>query len=147
MPKLLLFAACERVIIDLRENTASLIGLVETINIEIPLSIQEQIPAEVRLPINWDILALWQKLPDESDKKFEQQILLINPGGESVLAATSPVNFEPDKIRQRNITRVMGFPVVPPGEYMLKLLVRGEGQEEAWGEVAIYPVLVSRSEQ
>ena len=141
MPKLLLFAPCEKVIIAQEGNTVSLITILQELTVSIPPDVQ--IPADAKVPMQWYGFSLWQKQPGDEGKRYEQQIELTGPDGGIVVSASS--QFEMTAPAHRILSIFPGFPVGQFGEYMLRLYLREEKESEEKKEVASFPLTVKRS--
>jgi hypothetical protein len=145
LPRLLLFAACEKVIID-QDNNVSLMTLVQDLRVEIPE------PVEVKsgegLPVaamRWAAFSMWLRT-EEDDREYEQRVALIDPTGKPTgIEAKSSFKFG-DKTTMRNISVVLGFPVHESGRYVLKLWMREKGQTEAAEPTAEYPINLKREQ-
>jgi len=128
MPKLLIFAACEKVLID-QLNNLSLISVLQEAKVGMPpQGVQAQLPSGAKLmaPIKWDVLALWAKT---DDKVCEQRVALFDPSGNPTgIDATGELDFQ-GKATLRHMVTVLGLPVYEMGVYLLKLWVREKGQE------------------
>src|SRR6266536_5914459 len=79
MPKLLVFAACEKVLID-QQNNVSLISVLQEAKVGMPDSAKEKLTpgAKVMAAMKWDALTLWVKT---DDKPYEQRVALFDPSG------------------------------------------------------------------
>jgi hypothetical protein len=136
MPKLLLFAPCQKAIIDQRENTASLIAVIETFTVPIG----DPIADNAQIPLNWAIVSLWLRELGEEDKSFEQRTEVILPNGDSVLNAV--ISFQPIQLYHRNTVTVFGYPIAQSGKHTLRLSIRESGESNPWEVVAEFPILV-----
>ena len=141
MPKLLVFAPCEKAIIDEQDNAACLITLIESFTIDVPEGIE--VPGYASLPIAWCIFALWEKTEGDDSRIFEQRAELTMPGGRKAADVVASLAFDPKRRRHRWITNVRGFPLSPSGACTLKLSLREVGQN-TWQDVADYPIYVGR---
>jgi hypothetical protein len=141
MPKLLAFLPCETVIIA-QNNTTSLITVLEQLTIAIPPDVE--IPPDAQLPKSWHVYSLWQRLPEDEGKKFEQRFSLITPEGKETAQGILPIEFAPGIYNFRNIFNILGFPLVDAGMCRLKLSLREVGGNEEWHEVAEYSLNVVR---
>jgi len=141
MPKLLLFAPCEKVIVAQDGNTVSLITILQELTISVPPDVQ--IPADAKVPMQWYGFSLWQKQPGDEGKRYEQQIELADPDEGIVVSASS--QFELTAPAHRILAIFSGFPVGQFGEYMLRLYLREEKESEEKREVASFPLTVKRS--
>ena len=142
MPKLLIFAPCDRVIVSAQDNTTSIISLIEAFNIEIPED--AALPEGISIPIKWHVLSIWEKMDGEENKKFEQLINIVMPKNGGIISTPAEtIDFEPNPKRFRMVTMVAGFPVSPAGELLLKVSVREVGQD-AWQEAGEYAIFITR---
>lgn len=145
MPKLLIFAACEKVLVDQQNNT-SLITLLQEAKVGIPVPAPgQEVPppgAKVMAAMKWDALTLWTKT---DDKIYEQRIALFDPSGNPTgIEAAVGLDFA-GKGTLRNVATVFGFPIYEMGVYLMKLWLREKGQE--FGDpIAEFPITVIREE-
>jgi hypothetical protein len=139
MPRLLLFAACEKVIVDQQNNT-SLISLLQEMQIQIPETGQVP-PQNATAAIKWDVLTLWSRTDNDAGKRFEQRFVLFNPAGEAT-AVSGSTPFDLAKSAHRNVATIYGFPIGSSGRYTLKLWLF-EGGKESPQPIAEYPIDVA----
>jgi len=126
MPKLVLFAACERVLID-QQNMLSLVGVIQELKVQVPES--GQVPsATSSAPIKWDVITQWAKLPDDTGKNFEQRIAMFNPAGQAT-AVSAVAALDLSGTYNRTIATVLGFPIGTPGRHTIKLWLSENGKE------------------
>jgi hypothetical protein len=148
MPKLLLFAPCEKVIIDETTKTTSLIVLLETVHIAIPRADQDKVPRDANIPINWQVLTLWQTEPQDQGKQLEMRFATYLPTGEEIgIAGSMLLRFEPGKPNFRGVISIAGvplFPLLQVDRFVLKLFFREQGAMNEWQFVADYPIMLSR---
>jgi hypothetical protein len=141
MPKLLLFAPCEKVIVDRETNSTSLITLLETVSLYVKESEEDKLPADARSPLVWSILALWQTEPGDESKKWEARVLIDIQEGLDVIVKFA---FEPGKPNFRNVISVVGFPIkhiLKLDICPLKLFFREEGAEN-WNVAADFNIVI-----
>jgi len=141
MPKLLLFAPCEKVIVDRETNNTSLISLLESLNIQVKRSETDKIPPDAQIPLPWHILTLWQSEPGDESKTWEQRVLVDLP---QALDVTLKIAFEPGKPNYRNILSIVGFPIrsiLNLDRCMIKLFIREE-EGRSWELKAEYPIAI-----
>jgi len=134
MPKLLLFAPCERVAID-QQNNPTLISILQ----QWPAP-SEEIPEKAFAPQRWDIFALWYRTPEDEGKEFVQICELINASGQKALSAQ--IEFQMTAPTHRNIISALGLPV-NPGHYELTLYLSEKGAEKERERLATFPLLVT----
>lgn len=146
MPRLLLFAPCERVILA-DDQTVSLITLVEHIRLGIdPSNAPPEVDAtkELQIPFTWFALSTWTREEHDQDGSFYQQKLQLEmPDGTTPIELEVPLRFAQGKPNSRSIFRVAGFPVTrQTGTAKVKLLLKHVESDADWREVAAWPVLV-----
>lgn len=149
MPKLLVFAPCERVITDETTHTTSLIVLIETITLAIPRVEQDKIPKDANIPINWQVLALWQAESQDQGKQLEMRFVAYLPTGEEIggIAGSMPIRFEPGKPNFRAVITISGLPIyhlLQVDRCMLKLFFREVGATNEWNFAADFPIVIAR---
>jgi hypothetical protein len=140
MPHLLLFAPCRKAIIDKGDNSISLIEVMHGLIAHPPEGIpKESLPPNAVAPLNWGIGTVWLRLPEDSEKTFEQRLEIISPNNtkyESSVVQTFKMTHRTHQIALNAHT----FPVGETGEYRFVLYLREVGGE--WRQVAEYPVEV-----
>jgi hypothetical protein len=139
MPRPLIFAACDNVLIDRDDNSASLISLIEGVTV----SIEGEIPEDARLPMRWFVFCLWHKEAGDEGKRFEQNIRIISPSGKVGKENPFPVVME--KSNHRIKLAVQDLPIGEFGEWTLTLSLR-EADSGEWKQVASYPFNITRGE-
>jgi len=138
MPRLLLFAPFQRVLVDRNDNTISFIQLLE--GFEAPLADlpAQQLAEGVTIPMAWGSCAVWLQQPEDEGRRYEQRVSVVRPDG--VVALEAQVEFAMTLRTQRNTARIDGFPASPAGEFWLKLELRGVEPATEWELAAEYPV-------
>jgi hypothetical protein len=146
VPKLLIFAPCEKVIID-QDKNVSLIAVLQSIQIQLlPLPPDEQIPEGVAAPLRWSAIAVWLRELGDDGKRYEQSVELFGPAGTTLAKALASFAFERPVHSQ--ISSFLGFPLVVArggADYTLKLYLREEAEGAESREVASYPLSVEIS--
>jgi hypothetical protein len=113
MPKLILFVACEKVIID-HQQLPSLINIFQRMQIKLP---DAPLPEKALSPVRWDAFALWQHTEEEVGRKFTQRIEALTPDGEKFLEAKvvfGAVNNE--DLQSKNTFQLFGIPINQEGK-------------------------------
>lgn len=136
MPRLLLFAPCERVIFGQGDNSASLIVIVQQMQFQVPAG--QPIPPGAGAFAHFAIFSQWQRLPADANKIFEQRLSLSIGNENPVFDAIA--EFQMTERLHRLVANVPVMPVLHPGEYSLKLFIREKGQQNWGNPVADYPL-------
>jgi hypothetical protein len=136
MPKLLLFAPCEKVLVDEASKAISLIVILQEVHYKLPPG--TTLPPNAAIPMNWSVISLWQQeQPADFGVEFEQRLVVENSAGATVMANESKWTFAAD----RNHRIVANVPVIPLGsrKLTLKLLYRVAGSRD-WLPAAEFPI-------
>jgi hypothetical protein len=145
-PRLLIFAPCDKVIIDAQTNNLSLISVFQDLNVELPP--QEEVP-EGRLPVivmKWDVVSLWLRdHNDPADKPWDVRFQLFDPSDKALPIRGRATMVFGDKLTLRSHVTILGFPLSGEGRYTLRLWMQEQGQPE--GEPLVqFPMTLTRSE-
>jgi hypothetical protein len=140
MPKLLIFAACEKVILDKEHNAASLISVLQTIRVAAPGKLSGRL---VPLPLNWRVFTCWEREPSEEGKSYNQHVQLTAPDGTIRVESFNLLEFK--QRFQRATIKVAGFPIDQPGDYVLRLFLSEAGKSDEERQIATYPLTVVHS--
>jgi len=140
MPRLVLFAACERAIVD-QQNSLTIVGFLQELKVQVPESGQKP-PPDANAPMKWEVVTQWAVLPTDIGRHFEQRFALFNPAGQqTAVSATGALDLS--GAYNRNIATIFGFPIGSPGRYTLKLWLSENDQEpeqpvaEYWIDVGL----------
>lgn len=147
MPKLLIFAPCERVIID-QNNVTSIFTILQELRFEAPEPPPDPEGRVPVAPIKWDVLSLWMRTEgDEPGTVYETRFALVDPTGNAIpgFAASVEFTFLEGKTNHRVVTTLLGFPIHPEGRYLVRLWLHEKGEPEG-GPVSEFPILVVRAQ-
>lgn len=136
MPKLLLFAPCERVVIDQTDHSVSLISLLTGITASVPFPPDLPMPENTALPMRWYVLAVWKGNSEDVQKTFDQRVVLRSPLGSELLSLDLAFNLANAPI-VRSVAHLSSFPLPQFGEYVLTLSLKTT-EEESFKTVAEY---------
>lgn len=135
MPKLLLFAPCEKVLIDEQTKTVSLIVVLQEIHYKVPPG--TQIQPNALLPMNWSVISLWQEEEmKDAGVEYEQRLVLENNAGTALFA--NEVKWKFERPSHRIIGNVPGIPI-GSRRLMLRLSYR-VAMSRDWHEIASFPI-------
>ena len=123
MAKLLILAACERVIID-QKQVPSLVSIFQ--NIE--FSVNVPMPENALAPFRWYVFALWRHTPDEAGKTFTQRISVISPNGVEFAKAEAAYTLAADDLYGKNTTEIFGVPIAHAGEMSVNVYLNDEAE-------------------
>jgi hypothetical protein len=141
MPKLLLFAPCERVILGQGDNSVSLIVLIQKLQLNQTQAPPFQENATVFARIS--LFAQWQRSPNDSDKVFEQKFTFGSAGTKPIVETV--MEFQMSERILRAIGVLEAFPVVPAGDYEFSLWLREKETNWPVAPIAIWPIEVAHA--
>jgi hypothetical protein len=127
MPRLVIFAACEKVVLSQEDNSTSLISILQGFT----LPIAPEPDQVVRIPVTWYVFTLWES-ENEDPLRYRQQFELLGPppNHKQLIRAEAPVlTTEQGKRFHRTASRIMGFLVSGIGDHSVRLSVKdGDGE-------------------
>lgn len=133
MPKLMILAACEKVIID-RNFLPSLINIFQRMNIQLQAA---PLPEKAVSPARWSVFTLWQHIPEEKDIEYTQHLEVISPNGDKFFE--SAVQFkitEDNDLQSKNQLDLFGLPINDEGFITIRVWL--EGIENSTGEYQFF---------
>ena len=142
MPRLLLFAPCDNVLVSAPHNSVSLIIVISEVTFpsESPKTVAEKPTAAA---MRWFVFSQWEFAADEAGFEFEQKIEMVGERKSAPLMENiSAFKAEEGKPIHRMIAQLFAFPMVAGGPYRLILSLRAKGGE-SWMQVGDYPIQIS----
>ena len=138
MPRLVLFAACEKAFVDQQTNVLSLMSLLQDINVQIPPG--TIVASNAAIPMHWAVVSMFQPTPEDKGKTYEHRTTLIdNAGAMKLETPISPFELKTDP--HRIIGQINGMPIGSEGAHEVNCLIREKGASD-WKEIASYPIAV-----
>jgi len=123
MPKLNIFALCEKVIMDEQKNP-SLISLMENLDVD---PREGKIPKNAVIAKEWAIFTQWQLSDDEQEKPFHQVIHAFWPDGTEFNKTIHSLPTQQAEVKQINMA-VVGLPIGQEGKITVKLWLELESK-------------------
>lgn len=135
MPRIVLFVPCEKLIIDTQTNNITLISVLHQISYRPRSNIQ--LPPDAAIPMQWDVVSVWQREDGDEGISFNQRLTLRAHGNENVIfERVSPWRFA--TLFARNVVRIRGFPIAAQG--FLDLTLSYRRPESDWLDVTTFPL-------
>jgi hypothetical protein len=144
MPHLLLFAPCQKAILDKGDNSLSIIGVMHGLVANLSAIDPKPLPANAVAPLVWSAASIWLRTPEDEGKAFEQKVDVIDPNG-SRFDSNNASLFKMTHRTHHITINGAGFPIAVAGEYKVVLSLREVGQEE-WRKIIEYPVEITHIE-
>jgi hypothetical protein len=144
MPRLMVFAACEKVIVGREDNSGSRISILQGFNVPADAPVGDK-DVSAMMPLNWYVFVLWEA-PNHTPGQHVQRIQLFSPDGTQLFSAEVPIVDEGDVTKRfhRAALRRSGFVYRGTGDYMLRLSVRDTKSGQGFVEVpdSAFPIPV-----
>jgi hypothetical protein len=136
MPKLIVFAPCQKIIVDREDSLVSAISLINGMIVEVPAD--SPLPDNVETFSPWAVLATWLKEPGDEGKRFEQRLQILSPSG--IERGGGTLEFEMTARTHNNTMKGQTLPVSEPGELTLRLSLREANSSTDWAIKAEFPL-------
>lgn len=146
MIRLLLFVACEKVIVGEGDRRASLIDLIEGISIAGD-ALEGGIPKNAVLPSPWTAVSLWHRTQKVNKPiNYEARVQIITPKGKVMPEFTIVVPFVVSNsyTNFRNTFSFNGLPIGEEGFYHFDLSYRKKGSKN-WTKAGDYPMNIQHT--
>lgn len=140
MPKLLVFAPCEKVIISQDENNPTLIAVLTEMGAQYHLESGAELPENISLPMRWAIFSMWQQEPRDAGKSFRQRIEFWSPANKQMFKEQDH-EFTFEKPIQRVVMHLPGFPA-GNGVWTLKTYIAEKDAPFQKEPIATYPIII-----
>lgn len=117
MPRLIIFAVCEKVVIDER-SVPSLIGLLRKVAATFNDSVSA-VPKDALLPKEWAAYSLWEPESEDTSTSFSQVFQVLWPDGSEYKKQGLPFKFAGPAKSHQNTLNIIGFPVGQVGNIVV----------------------------
>ncbi len=125
MPRLVLFTACERVIIDVN-GPVSLIGIFQRMRYPVQGA---PLPDKAVAPNQWAVFSLWETEPHEREKDFKQTIRVYAPDGSLWAEQSGNWRNDSEENQVKIAVNVGGLPIWAEGHMTIKAWL-GDAEQE-----------------
>lgn len=117
MPTLLIFAPCEKVILD-HNNNPTLVVLMEKVNLDIR-SLEQELPKNTTGPKEWAIFTRWQSSPEDMGKDFVQRVRILWP--DKAEFQKQEARFKATEVLAHITINILGFPIGQEGPITIQV--------------------------
>lgn len=135
MPRLILFAVAEKVILD-PEGNASIITLIHGMEAAtLQMGTVGDIPKNAVVPRPWTVYSMWKPSHGDMGKEFTQKVQVVYPDGTPFNTTETSFKFEANRSHQTT-TNIVGFPIGQIGDVIVKIWLESDrrrvGEEHLW---------------
>lgn len=141
MPRLLIFAPCERVILGQGDNSASLIVIIQDMQFVAPQQV-DALPKDAGAAVRLALYSQWHRTAGDEGKTFQQRIVFARANDEATIFDAT-TDFQMTENSHRIIANIPVLPFLEPGQYEFRVSIK-EKRDEAWTKPFLnYPVNIS----
>lgn len=125
-----MFAPCEKVIISQDENNPTLIAILTSLTLQVPVEEFVKLAASPNerpmIAMRWSVFAMWGREDGDADREFRQLVEICAPDKSVLLSTPQVFKFKSDIRTHRNTIAIQGFPLSTVGDYEIRLSLDGE---------------------
>lgn len=121
---------CKESVIDKDDNNISIHGVIEELSISLA-SVNEigKLPEKLNIPMNYEIVSLWQKSKEVELAKAEIEYFFIDPEKNELLKNTQTIEIPKASRRHRSRMKIVGMPLSKAGDYKFQIKMKEEGTD------------------
>lgn len=130
---------CRRAIVNMFDNSLSLIDQIESVAVPTPPAPPVDNPKALpAVPVDWTIITLWRRTDRSRPERINVRCKVLAPDGKSVVELVQELHL--DKLpNMRGLMQLAFLPLRGPGTYQFVVYV---GRDKAWRRVTSVPVEV-----
>lgn len=119
---------CKESVIDQDDNNISIHGVIEELSISLaPVNGTGKLPEKLNIPMNYEIVSLWQKSKEVDIAKAEIEYLFIDSENKELLKNTQTIEIPKTSRRFRSRMKIAGMPLSKEGDYTFQIKIKEEG--------------------
>ena len=118
---------CKESVINQDDNNISIHGVLEELSIFLsPAKETGKLPEKFGIPMNYEIVSMWQKSKDVESAKAEIEYTLLDPEKNGLLKNTQMMEIPKTSRRFRSRMKIIGLPLTKTGDYIFQVKVKEE---------------------
>ena len=119
---------CKESVIDQTDNNISIHGVLEQLSINLtPVNNAGKLPEELGIPMNYEIVSMWQRSKEIESIKGDVEYILLDPDNKELLKNTQSMEIPETSRRFRSRMKITGLPLSKEGDYTFQVKVKEEG--------------------
>jgi len=133
---------CKESVINQDDNNVSIFGVLEELTVFLsPVKETGKLPEKFSIPMNYEIVSMWQRSQDMGSAKAEIEYIFIDSENKALLKTTQAIEIPVASKRHRSRMKITGMRLTKPGDYTFQVKIKEEG-EDAFHLVAELPLEV-----
>ena len=123
----LVFAVCEKVILDKSENP-TLIVLLNEVHVA-PQPEGVTLPSDAIAPKEWAVFTLWNVEPVDFGEKYVQHLLIAHENGTIFQDRSTDLNIKPHTKLSTAVANIVGMPIGKQGKIVATVWIEGQDKK------------------
>lgn len=133
---------CKESVINQDDNNISIHGVLEELSVFLsPVKETGKLPEKFGIPMNYEIVSMWQKDKEAESVKAEIEYIFIDPDNNELLKNKQMIEMPKTSRRHRSRMKITGMPLTKAGDYTFQVKIKEEGAD-AFRLVAELPLEV-----
>lgn len=121
---------CKESVINQDDNNISIHGVLEELSIFLtPVNQTEELPEKIGIPMNYEIVSLWQRSKEVESAKAELEYIFVDSENKELLKNIQTIEIPKDSRRFRSRMKISGMPLSKEGDYTFQVKIREEGSD------------------
>ncbi len=122
---------CKDSIINQDDNNISINGVLEELAVSLtPVKETGKPPEKFGLPINYEIVSMWQRNSQVEIAKAEIEYIFIDPDKNELLKNIQSIEISKTSRRHRSRMKIVGMPLTKEGDYTFQVKIKEEGSDK-----------------
>ena len=121
---------CKSSVIDQDDKNISIHGVLEQLNVSLVPKDPTRKLDKIGIPLNYEIVSLWQKDKEAQIAKGEIKYIFIDPNGKELLKNTQIMEIPKVSRRFRSRMKISGLPITINGDYLFQIRLKEKGFNE-----------------
>lgn len=121
---------CRNSVIDRDDNNISLQSIMEQLTVNLSAKGQVKDSDNIGIPLNYEIVSMWQKKDVSQVAKGEVEYTLLDPKGKGLIKNTRTIEIPKTLRRFRSRMKISGLPLTLSGDYTFQIRLKEEDSDK-----------------
>lgn len=120
---------CKESVINKDDNNVSIHGVLEQLSVSLTPKDSTKKPDRLRVPLNCEVVSLWQKSDEIKSKAAEAEIeyVFLDPKRKELFKSTQMMKIPQTSRRFRSRMKIVGVPLTSSGDYAFQIKLKEKG--------------------